>query len=331
MRHLAPVAVAAVVVAAVVVQLAAGRVGEAAEITTEQLHAASPLARALNARVRPAAASAVEPVGPSWLTMLTPRNASAQLTEVLGDELSTTEIDLRSTHGLRGVPPFVTVTPAVQLLTVDGPTTEDFDAVGPDLPARLWGLSAGFTMTMPVSEQWIVQAGVSPGVYSDLENTSGDAFRIPGRILGIYSYSPQTQFTVGAVYLDREDISWVPALGVIHKPTDRTTFELILPRPRVVQQLWGGDANSGGFGYLAGELGGGSWAVERDASPGLHFDDVATLSDLRLLAGLEVKREGQVGFLAETGWVFNRDVEYESGVGDADFDDAWLFRIGIRK
>ncbi len=110
---------------------------------------------------------------------------------------------------------------------------------------------------MPLSERWTVQAGVSPGIFSDLDNTSGDAFRMPARLFGIYKYSERTQFTVGAVYLDREDVSLLPALGVIHRPTDRTTLELILPRPRVVQQFWGADANGGGFGYVAGELGGG--------------------------------------------------------------------------
>ncbi|QDT17855.1 DUF6268 family outer membrane beta-barrel protein [Alienimonas californiensis] len=329
--------------------LFAGPRGAAAEITTEQLHEHSALARALNARVHPpappsgvrlppldspvpaGAAAPPAPPEPSWLKMLSPRSAQGQVTQVVGDGLSFAEVSLQSTHGLRGVPPYVTVTPALSVLAVDDPDLADFPPPGPDLPSRLWGASAGFTAIMPLSEQWIVQAGVSPGFYSDLDNTSGDAFRMPGQAVGIYTYSPQTQFTVGVVFLDREDLSWLPALGVIHRPNARTTYEFILPRPRIVQQLSGCDPQTGCFGYLAGELGGGSWAIERDARPGVPTDDVATISDLRLLAGVELKREGRVGFLAETGWVFSREVEYESGIGDAEFGDAWLLRFGLRK
>ncbi|MEM9702771.1 MAG: DUF6268 family outer membrane beta-barrel protein [Planctomycetota bacterium] len=338
--------------------LAGGESCDATEFTTEDLRARSPLAAALNAEVHPPAAIPSRlalPFGPSagppppagppafgpppvadaaqpaWLRMLTPRSSGGTRTEVFGDDLSTSEIDLQSTHGLRGVPPFVTVTPGLNLLLADGPSTSEFPAPGPDLPAQLWGLSAGFTATMPLSERWIAQIGVSPGLYTDFDNTSSDSFRIPARALAIYNYSPRTQFTVGAVFLDREDITWVPAVGMIHRPNPRTTLEFILPRPRIIQQFWGLDQNDGGFGYLAGELGGGSWAVERSRRPGVPIDDVATLSDLRLLAGFEWKRQGRVGFVAETGWVFNREIEYDSGIGNADFDDAWLFRVGLRR
>ncbi|NNJ24479.1 DUF6268 family outer membrane beta-barrel protein [Alienimonas chondri] len=334
---------------------AGGESCDATELTTEELRARSPLAAALNARVHPPAEipttlmhPSAGPIGgpigrpspppppvdagkPPWLQMLTPRSMNGQRTEVTGGDLSTSELDLQSTHGLRGVPPFVTVTPGLNLLLVDGPSTSAFPAPGPDLPSRLWGLSAQFTATMPLSEQWIAQVGLSPGIYTDFDHVSSDSFRMPGRLLGIYKYSARTQFTVGAVYLDREDLSWLPAFGVIHKPTDRTTFEFILPRPKVIQRFWGTSWDDGGFGYIAGELGGGSWAIERHERPGVPTDDVATLSDLRLLAGFEWKRNGGMGLLAETGWVFNRDVEYESGVGDADFDDAWLFRVGLRR
>ena len=299
-------------------------------LTTEALRARSPLARALGARVGPPVPKPGEV--PAWRRVLTPRNASGLFTVVAGDDLSTAEFDLRSTHGLRGVPPFVTLSPGVNLLTPSGPTTEAFPAPGPDLPARLWGVNAELMAFMPLSERWSAQAAVAPGLFTDFENVGGDAVRLPGRILGIYKHSERTQLTVGAVYLDREDVTWLPALGLIHCPTDRTTLELILPRPRVVHRLTGADADNGLFGYVAGELGGGSWAVRRADGR----DDVATLSDLRLLIGLEGKGNAwghayMRNLFAETGYVFNRSVEYASGVGDADFDGAWLFRVGVRK
>ena len=324
--------------------LCAGEGCDAGDLTTEQLHAASPLARALNARVHPpaprssfgrvgrsAGAAPAELAGPAWLKLLTPRSALGQVTQVAAEELSSAEIALQGTYGLRGTPPFVTVTPAFSALFLDEPNPADFPAPGPDLPSRLYGFSAGFTAFMPISEQWTIQASLSPGLFTDLDNTSSDAFRTPGNLLGIYTLSPRTQFTIGVAYLDREDISFLPAVGVIHRPNARTTYELILPRPRVVRQLWGCDATDGAFGYVVGELGGGSWAVRRDDRPGVPTDDVATLSDLRLLAGFEMKNEGALGFLAESGLVFGREVQYASGVGDTEFDSAFLLRLGLRR
>ena len=298
-------------------------------LTTEALRARSPLAAALGARVEePRDLPALtESDGPAWRRVLAPRGASGLFTTVVGGDLNTTEIDVRSTHGLRGVPPFVTISPGLSVLLTDGPETADFPARGPDLNGALWGVNAELMAFMPVSARWAAQVAVAPGVYSDFEEDGLALVRFPARALGIYTHSPRTQFTVGAVYLARDDVTWLPALGVIHRPTDRTALELVLPRPRVVHRFWGDSKADGGFGYLAGELGGGTWGVLRDR--GGH--DTATLSDLRLLAGLEVKRDGRTGWLAETGYVFGRRVEYESGAGDADFGDAWLFRVGVRK
>ena len=323
--------------AAAVLAAAAAPVGAADSpgggLTTEALRARSPLAAALGARVEePRVIPGLDaPAGsdaPAWRRVLAPRSASGLFTQVFGGGLSTSEFDLRSTHGLRGVPPFVTLSPGLNILLPDGPATADFPAPGPDLNGALWGVSAEFMAFMPLSEKWAAQVAVAPGLYSDFEPGGTRVLgRVPARALGIYTHSPRTQFTVGAVYLARDDVTWVPALGVIHRPTDRTALELILPRPRVVHRFWGPSKADGGFGYVAGELGGGTWGVRRES--GRH--DAVTLSDLRLLTGLEVKRDGRTGLLAETGWVFNRDIEYESGVGDADFDDAWLFRVGVRK
>ena len=298
----------------------------AGELTTEALRARSPLAAALNARVREPEASpgGIEPL---WRTVLTPRSASGLVTGVVGGDLSTVALDLRSTHGLRGAPPFVTLSPGLNLLTLDGPTTGNSAPPGPDLPPRLWGVNAELMAFMPLGERWAVQGAVAPGVYTDFRNTGGDAFRLPGRALAIYTHSPRTQFTAGAVYLDREDVSWLPALGLIHRPTDRTTLEFVLPRPRIVRRLGWVKPEESTYAYLAGELGGGSWAIERASGA----DDVATLSDLRLLAGLEWKRDGRTGGLVETGYVFARQVEYAGGVGNAEFDAAWLFRVGLRR
>ena len=309
--------------------LPAGHPGTQQMLTSDDLRRQTELGTVLNARVPQLRAA--DPDQPAWLKMLTPRSASALVTHVASDDLSTTELELRSTHGLRGVPPFVTVTPTLSLLSTDGPTTSNFAPPGPDLPSRLWEVNAGFKAYMPVSDDLTVQVAAAPGLYTDFDNTSSDAFRMPARFLAIYDYSERTQITVGAVYLDRENsVNWLPAIGFVHKPNERTSMELVLPRPRVVHQLWGCQNGHGGFAYVGGDFAGGAWAIERDPRAGVPTDDVVTLNELRALVGFELRRANRPGLVAELGWAFNRELEYASGVGDVELDDGLMFQLGSR-
>ena len=76
--------------------------------------------------------------------------------------------------------------------------------------------------------------------------------------------------------------------------------------------------------YLAGEFGGGSWAIERANGA----DDTVTLSDYRIIFGVESKYYNGPTWLFEAGYVFNREVEYESGIGDFNPDETMMVRFG---
>jgi hypothetical protein len=70
-------------------------------------------------------------------------------------------------------------------------------------------------------------------------------------------------------------------------------------------------------------LGGGTWAVYR-APVG---DDLATYHDLRASIGIEhVEKDGQRTAL-EIGYLFDRRLEFSSGVGNMGLGDAVAFRL----
>ena len=102
-------------------------------------------------------------------------------------------------------------------------------------------------------------------------------------------------------------------------------WEIVFPKPRF---SWRFDRqeNRERWVYLAGEFGGGSWAVER-ASGGA--DDVATYSDWRLIGGLEMKYSSGRSLLFEVGYVFNRELEYKSDLGNFEPDDTVMLRAGV--
>jgi hypothetical protein len=104
---------------------------------------------------------------------------------------------------------------------------------------------------------------------------------------------------------------------VILLPRDDLRLELVFPRPRIEVQV--SPKNSL---YLAGELGGGTWAIERMTG----VDDVVTYRDLRLLLGIQGGDDE--GY--QSGFEIGRDLSYRSKLGDYQPGDTVLFRLTSR-
>jgi hypothetical protein len=211
----------------------------------------------------------------------------------------------------------LTLSPRFGWHLVDGPFISD-------LPPQLYDASLEAMFAMPVREGWFVQAAVSPSLFTDGQNLSGDAFRLPGRLLVFWSCTETVTLSGGVVYLDREDVSILPAFGVVWKPTEDWKIEAIMPRPRVAWR-YDHDSSSERWLYLVGEFGGGSWAVERANGR----DDVATVSDLRFLGGWELTRTEGAGCRVEGGLVFDRTLEYTSVPGEQDLPATGLVRFSL--
>ncbi|GAB4140347.1 MAG: hypothetical protein Tsb009_09680 [Planctomycetaceae bacterium] len=200
---------------------------------------------------------------------------------------------------------------------LDGPTQTD-------LPSRLHTYNVGWTWRKHVRRNLDVELGLSVGIFSDFDNLESDSVRVQGRVLGFYTSSPQTQWVFGFVYLDREDFRILPAIGVVHIPDPDWRLELIFPRPKIAGRISLGPHHER-WVYLAGELGGGSWTIERSNGA----DDIATYKDLRLILGMEQRYFNGRSLLLEFGYVFSRELEYERGVGDFKPSETVMFRAGI--
>ena len=74
-----------------------------------------------------------------------------------------------------------------------------------------------------------------------------------------------------------------------------------------------------------GELGGNIWAVKRaDGST-----DNLSYGDARVLVGYERKLVGGVSHRWEAGYVFNRELEYDSLQREFELDDSLFVRLGL--
>ena len=212
------------------------------------------------------------------------------------------------------------VTPGFAVRYLDGP-------VAPDLPPRLYDAWVEWRHLRQLTETWAMDVSVTTGVYSDFEADHGDAFRITGRGVAVYTWSPITKIVVGAGYFNRAAARVLPVGGLIITPNESTRWELIFPSPRLawrVDRLSVPEVDEQ-WVYLAGEFGGGVWAFQRaDGST-----DRVDSTDIRLLLGVEHKRPGSIGTRWEVGYVFAREIEFDSATANYIPDDALLLRCAV--
>ena len=217
------------------------------------------------------------------------------------------------------------VTPGAAVHWWDGPSDEAEGS--PDLPPRTYDVFVDTAWHPGITERLSVELGFRVGAYSDFDNISSDSLRYMWRVIGVLAYSPTTTFKLGVIDIDRNNTGLLPAGGVIYTPTPDVRYEIVIPRPKVARRLTTlGNTNL--WGYVAGEYGGGSWTIEREEG----FDDSVDYNDLRLIFGLEWLPETVTGVrgLVEVGYVFSRELEYESGDPE-EFDpsDTFMLRAGL--
>jgi hypothetical protein len=266
----------------------------------------------------------------SWVTIKSSRLSATWLPGG-NDQIGLTDFAISTSLAIPTLDS-VTITPGFQLHFVDGPTRTD-------LPEQLYNAQVEFRWKKQVSRPFWFELALKPGIYSDLDRQNSDAFRLIGQGLAFFAFSYQTQAVVGLTYLDRFDINYLPVFGIIYSPRQDIKLNMVFPAPKLAFRLSQGPADEL-WGYVAGEFGGGSWAVGRSVGravgrgrrrvvPAVLRKDVIAYTDWRLMFGLEQKETDGGTMFVEVGYVFNRELEYKSGLGDFDPDSTAMLRAGL--
>ena len=194
-----------------------------------------------------------------------------------------------------------------------------------DLPGTLYNTGVTFFNRKEWSAVISTTLVVTPSIRSDF-TTHENALRLFG--LGLVNYQCRSDLSLsfGAVYLGRADLPLLPALGATWTPTPQWKIDAMLPRPRIARRLSKDGGNSESWAYLGGTLGGNTWAVTRDSG----MSDELSLRDLRLLVGYEWVQAGNRGFFVESGYAFNRSIEFESSGGEIDLDNALFIEASLK-
>ena len=225
------------------------------------------------------------------------------------------------------------ITPGVGTQWLDGP-------VGLDIPAQLHEVYTEFRWLPKLGDRFRADIAVQPGFYSDWDGSSDRAIRIMGHADGVFDWTPTFQIVLGAAYLDRPDIELLPIAGFIWTPDPDVEYKLVFPTPKISwcidkvpeQLIRGGNGISCApppkiewWLYLAGELGGGTWAIR-------HSDgssDLMSYSDIRVFLGLEDRTIVGLGSQIEIGYVFHRYIRLTSTDDNFDLGDTLMVRAAL--
>ncbi len=245
------------------------------------------------------------------------------------DSITMNEFD--SGIGL-GFPDFVrsgqplVVSPGFGVTLLDGPNS----STGADLPGSLFSLYTDIEWQSDPNQMFSIDLGTRLGFYTDFDADFADSFRFMGHAIGNFRLSPFTTFKGGVMYLDRNEIDWLPAVGLIYTPSPVSRWEIFFPEPKWTHYCSTLGTSDLWF-YVAGQYGGGNWNVERQFGGTEDVD----LNDIRLLVGWEwgrndLLRNGtRTGFF-EFGYVFDREVIYRNNPQDNLFPtDTLMFRTGL--
>lgn len=198
---------------------------------------------------------------------------------------------------------------------LDGP-------VRTEMPARLFDFSVGYQRREWIRPNFGWDFAFRVGAFSDFEGSSKEGVRFPSHLVTMTRQSRSLTWLLGIDYLDRDDINLLPVVGAVWTPTNDLRLDLAFPRPRAAMQI----LDSPSWIYLAGELGGGTWAIEREQS----YDDNANYRDLRLNFGIETIHDNGAASALELGYVFARELSYRSALGNYSPRDCLMIALVSR-
>lgn len=178
-----------------------------------------------------------------------------------------------------------------------------------ELPSHLNGLSTDLETTLPFFkvDKTYLRFGVSPSFYDDDWNFESSSFRIPSRYYLIYLPNAKLTYIAGvAVYPDYED-EVLPILGLIYKPNDRLTFNLVPKRPNISYSL-------NGRATLFVE-GGRAFNSEFEVTRSGAKNTVLRYKETRVGAGIKYKINKSIEASVSGGGVFGRSLKYRDNEG----------------
>ena len=144
------------------------------------------------------------------------------------------------------------LTPSFASHSLDGPSKRD-------MPPQVYDAFVEIHWMGYVAPEFGLDVSVTPGLFSDFEQSDRSALRVAAGALAEYVWSPTTKLTFGLLYLGRDDVKLLPAGGVAWLLDPDTRLDLVFPNPKFTCRYFVDDFVELSW-HIAGEFGGGAWA-----------------------------------------------------------------------
>lgn len=217
------------------------------------------------------------------------------------------------------------ITPGFGLQLWDGPETSP--TMLADLPPNTYDVFIDGAWNPKFTPLFGAELGIRVGIFTNWDVFVWQSWRLMGRAIGTLQLTPTVQGKAGIVYLDRNQVKLLPALGFTWTPDADSRYDIFFPAPKASKRF-AGNAKRSWWGYLSGEYGGGAWTFRRNTGQISPFD----YNDIRIALGTEFVPSTPTGLAGnfEVGYVFYRQLFYVDGPPQIqDLPDTIMFRFGL--
>jgi len=220
------------------------------------------------------------------------------------------------------------ITPGFGLQLWDGPQTSP--TLLADLPPNTYDVFVDTAWNPKFTPLFGAELGIRVGIFTNWDVLVWESWRIMGRAIGTLQMTPTMQGKVGIVYLDRNQVKLLPAVGMTWTPNADSRYDIFFPAPRAAKRF-GATRRHNWWGYISGEYGGGAWTFRRN-TPLYNMITGFDYNDIRIALGTEWVPLARTGFAGnfEVGYVFYRQLFYVEGPPQIqDLPDTIRFRLRL--
>jgi hypothetical protein len=220
------------------------------------------------------------------------------------------------------------ITPGFGLQLWNGPQTSP--QMNADLPGSTYDVFVDTAWNPRFTPLFGAELGVRIGIYTNWDVFVWESWRIMGRAIGTLRMTPTWQGKLGVIYLDRNQVKILPAVGFTWTPSADARYDIFFPAPKASKRLWNTGKHDW-WGYVAGEYGGGAWTFRRNSN-GFTGISPFDYNDIRVVLGTEFVPRSPTGLAGnfEVGYVFYRQLYYVSGPPHIQYlPSTIMFRFGL--
>lgn len=217
------------------------------------------------------------------------------------------------------------ITPGFGLQLWDGPETSS--TMLADLPPNTYDVFIDGAWNPKFTPLFGAELGLRVGIFTNWDVFVWQSWRLMGRAIGTLQLTPTVQGKAGIVYLDRNQVKLLPALGFTWTPNADARYDIFFPAPKASRRF-ANNAKRSWWGYASGEYGGGAWTFRRNTGQISPFD----YNDIRIALGTEFVPNATTGLAGnfEVGYVFYRQLFYVDGPPQIqDLPSTIMFRFGL--